>query len=283
MTELEIRKAIIENCLKMNATGLNQGTSGNLSARYKDVMIITPSGIAYEALKPGDLATMPINKDYGSWEGPLKPSTEWRFHLDIMIDRPDVGGIVHTHSTYATILSIAGKEIPACHYMIAAFGGPMIRCADYATFGTEELSANALKALKDRTGCILANHGMIATGANIAKAMWLAVELETIAKQYYQSLLIGGPNLLSDAEIANVMERFKGYGLQDKKSANSNAKPKTRAKTPAKTKAAGKTSAAAKPKVAAKRKAPSKARTQTKAGAQTKARTQTKPRTRKQA
>lgn len=254
MTEREIRKAIVENCLKMNATGLNQGTSGNLSARYKDVMIITPSGIAYEVLKPSDLATMPIGRDYGSWEGSLKPSTEWRFHLDIMIDRPDVGGIVHTHSTYATILSIAGKEIPACHYMIAAFGGPTIRCADYATFGTEELSANALNALKDRTGCILANHGMIATGANVGKAMWLAVELETIAKQYYHSLLIGGPNLLGDSEIANVMERFKGYGLQDKKPANSSVKPKgkPKASAAAKSKAAAKPKAQAKPKIQSK-------------------------------
>ncbi|WP_282606062.1 class II aldolase/adducin family protein [Pelagibius sp. Alg239-R121] len=273
MTEREIRKAIVENCLKMNSTGLNQGTSGNLSARYKDVMIITPSGIAYEVLKPSDLATMPIGKNYGSWEGPLKPSTEWRFHLDIMIDRPDVGGIVHTHSTYATILSIAGKEIPACHYMIAAFGGPTIRCADYATFGTEELSANALKALEDRTGCILANHGMIATGANVAKAMWLAVELETIAKQYYQSLLIGGPNLLSNEEIANVKERFKGYGLQDKKPANSSRK----------TKAAAKPRAKAQAKPGAKARAKPSAKAQVKPRAKIQAKPRTKPKAKKRA
>ncbi len=273
MTEREIRRAIIENCLKMNATGLNQGTSGNLSARYKDVMIITPSGIAYEALKPGDLATMPIGRDYGDWSGPLKPSTEWRFHLDIMIDRPDVGGIVHTHSTYATILSIAGKEIPACHYMIAAFGGPSIRCADYATFGTEELSQNALKALENRTGCILANHGMIATGPNIAKAMWLAVELETIARQYYQSLLIGGPNLLSNEEIADVMERFKGYGLQDKKAAAAKSKPKAASRPKAGAKASSRAKAPAK--------APAKARAKTPVKAAAKA--PAKPRARKRA
>lgn len=280
MTEREIRKAIVANCLEMNATGLNQGTSGNLSARYKDMMIITPSGIAYDVLKPSDLATMPINRDYGSWEGPLKPSSEWRFHLDIMKSRPDVGGIVHTHSTYATILSIAGKEIPACHYMIAAFGGPTIRCADYATFGTEELSNNALKALEDRTGCILANHGMIATGANIAKAMWLAVELETIAKQYYHSLLIGGPNLLSDAEIANVKERFKGYGLQDKKPANDAKpakKPAAKPRTPAKT--AAKTAA----KAAAKRPAKTAARSSAKTPAKSSSKTPAKARARKRA
>ncbi len=269
MTEREIRKAIVANCLEMNATGLNQGTSGNLSARYKDVMIITPSGIAYDVLKPSDLATMPIGRDYGSWEGPLKPSSEWRFHLDIMIDRPEVGGIVHTHSTYATILSIAGKEIPACHYMIAAFGGPTVRCADYATFGTAELSDNALKALDDRTGCLLANHGMIATGANIAKAMWSAVELETLAKQYYHSLLIGGPNLLSDAEIANVKERFKGYGLQDKKPAN-DAKPATKtvakpaAKPAVKARTRAKTAAKAPAKTAARKPAGTAAKTRAK-------------------
>jgi L-fuculose-phosphate aldolase len=230
MTEHEIRKSIIQNCLKMNSSGLNQGTSGNLSGRYKDLMLITPSGIPYETMKPNDLAAMPINGEYGAWEGPLRPSSEWRFHLDIMKSRPDVGGIVHTHSTYATILSIAGKEIPPCHYMIAAFGGPTIRCADYATFGTEELSQNALKALDGRNGCILANHGMIATGADIARAMWLAEELETIARQYYHCLLIGEPNLLSDAEIAKVMERFEGYGLQDKKPANNDRKAKRTAR-----------------------------------------------------
>jgi L-fuculose-phosphate aldolase len=126
-------------------------------------------------------------------ERPLKPSTEWRFHLDIMKARPDVGGIVHTHATYSTVLAIARKEIPACHYMVAAFGGTNVRVADYARFGTRELSEHALKALENRTACLLANHGMIATGASLDKAMWLAVELETIARQYYLALAIGGP------------------------------------------------------------------------------------------
>ena len=139
------------------------------------------------------IATMPLTGEYGAWDGPLKPSTEWRFHLTIMKSRPEVGGIVHTHSTFATALAIARKSIPAAHYMIAAFGGNDIRCADYATYGTKQLADNALKALEGRTGCLLANHGVIATGTNLDKAMWLAVELETIAKQYYYALMLWRP------------------------------------------------------------------------------------------
>lgn len=215
--EQELRQAIIDKCLWMNASGLNQGTSGNISARYQDQMLITPSGIPYDQLKPEMIASMPTERDYGSWEGPLKPSTEWRFHLDIMKSRPEVNGVVHTHSTFATTIAITGRDIPACHYMIAAAGGPTVRCAPYARYGTEDLSANALKALENRSCCILANHGMIATGSSLDKAMWLAVELETLAKQYYYSLLIGGPNILTDAQIDETMKGFASYGLQDPK------------------------------------------------------------------
>jgi L-fuculose-phosphate aldolase len=213
--ERALRQAIIDKCRWMNDTGLNQSTSGNISARYKDVMLITPSAVPYEALQPDMVAAMPIDRDYGAWTGPLKPSTEWRFHLDILRARPDVGSVVHTHSTYATILAIARKPIPACHYMIAAFGGMDIRVADYATYGTADLSANALRALDGRKGCLLANHGMLALGSSLEKAMWLAVELETIAKQYYHALLIGGPVLLGEPEIAETLKGFASYGLQD--------------------------------------------------------------------
>lgn len=214
--ETELRRGIIEASRRMNAIGLNQGTSGNISARAGDRMLITPSGVPYDELEPEDIAAMPLEGEYGAWEGPLGPSTEWRFHLDITRARPDVGAIVHAHSTYATTLAICRKEIPACHYMIAASGGTTIRCAEYATYGTKELSENALRALEGRNSCLLANHGMIATGPNLSKAMWLAVELETIAKQYYLSLTLGGPVLLPDEEIANVMERFKSYGPRAK-------------------------------------------------------------------
>ena len=213
--ERKLREAIIAKCRWMNSSGLNQGTSGNISARYKDAMLITPSAVPYDAMKPEMIATMPFTGEYGAWQGPLKPSTEWRFHYDIMRSRPDVGGIVHTHSTFATTLAIARKSIPACHYMIAAFGGTDIRCAEYATYGTKQLSENALKALEGRSGCLLANHGVIATGANLDKAMWLAVELETIAKQYYYALALGSPNILSDALIAETAKGFATYGLQD--------------------------------------------------------------------
>jgi L-fuculose-phosphate aldolase len=133
-----------------------------------------------------------------------------------MKTRPDVGGIVHTHATYSTVLAIARKEIPACHYMIAAFGGANVRVADYARFGSKELSEHTLKALENRTACLLANHGMIATGASLDRAMWLAVELETIARQYYLALGIGGPVLLSDAEIAETAEAFGSYRVKDR-------------------------------------------------------------------
>jgi L-fuculose-phosphate aldolase len=218
-SETELRRGIIEAARRMNAIGLNQGTSGNISARAGDRMLITPSGVPYDHLEPEDIAALTLEGEYGSYEGRLAPSSEWRFHLDITRARPDVGAIVHAHSTYATTLAICRKEIPACHYMIAASGSTTIRCADYATYGTKELSDNALRALEGRTCCLLANHGMIATGANLAKAMWLAVELETIARQYYLSLVLGGPVLLPDEEIANVIERFRSYGPRPKETA----------------------------------------------------------------
>lgn len=214
--ERQVRQKIIDNCIKMNTTGLNQGTSGNISVRYEDNMLVTPSAIPYEEMTPESIAAMPIDRDYGSWEGPFKPSTEWRFHLDIMIARPQVNAVVHTHSTYSTILAIARKSIPSCHYMIAAFGGNDVRCSGYARYGTKELSDFALQALEDRECCLLANHGLIAVGTSLEKAMWVAVELETIARQYYHSLLIGGPVLLSEQQIDETAKGFSSYGLQDK-------------------------------------------------------------------
>ena len=213
--ETEIRAAIIAQCRAMNASGLNQGTSGNISARHGKTMLITPSAIPYDAMTPDMIASMPIAGEYGAWEGPKKPSSEWRFHLDILRARPEVSAIVHTHSTYCTSLSIARMGIPAIHYMIAHFGGPDIRCAGYALYGSAELSAQVLTAIEGRNGCLLANHGMIAAGKNLAQAMWLAVELETLARQYWHALQIGGPVLLSDEEVREAAEKFgvTGYGL----------------------------------------------------------------------
>ena len=228
--ELKIRESIVTACRSMNGLGINQGTSGNISARYGGNMLVTPSGVPYEELKPGDIATMPIDGEYGSWKGPLNPSSEWRFHLDIMRSRADVGSVVHTHSTYATTLAICGKEIPAIHYMVAAAGGPNVRVAPYATYGTQELSEHALKALEGRTCCLLRNHGVIATGSNIKRALWLAVEIETLAKQYYLSLAVGDAQVLPNDEITRVVEKFKNYGPK--------AKPKAAAKKKAAKKAA---------------------------------------------
>ena len=217
--ELKLRESIINACRSMNGLGINQGTSGNISARYGKLMLITPSGVPYEELKAKDLVTTPISGKGDKWSGALAPSSEWRFHLRILQERPEVGSVVHTHSTYATTLAICNKPIPAIHYMVAAAGGPDIRVAPYATYGTEELSDLALKAMEGRTCCLLRNHGVIATGANLKRALWLAVEIETLARQYYLSLAIGGAQILPDDEIVRVVEKFKNYGPQAKPTA----------------------------------------------------------------
>ncbi|WP_137157745.1 class II aldolase/adducin family protein [Rhizobium sp. FKL33] len=214
-TEDIIRRSIIESCRAMNASGLNQGTSGNISVRYGESMLISPSSIPYDEVTADMIASMPITGERGAYDGPKVPSVEWPFHLDIMRSRPDVNAVVHTHAPFSTILAIARKPIPACHYMIAAFGGNDVRVADYARYGTQDLSDSVLRALEGRTACLMANHGMLACGDSLKKAMWRAVELETIAKQYYHSLLIGGPALLPDEEIAGVVSAFSGYGLKE--------------------------------------------------------------------
>ena len=214
-TEQALRREIIDRCREMNANGINQGTSGNISARFGDRMLISPSAIPYDEMEPEMIASMPLDGE-GAWDGPKKPSTEWRFHYSLLRARPDANAIVHAHPTYCTTLAIARKDIPACHYMIAAFGGNNVRCAGYATFGTETLSDLAVEAMKDRTACLLANHGMIVIGDTMAKAMWRAVELETIARQYYLSLQIGGQVILSDAAIDETIAGFAGYGVQSK-------------------------------------------------------------------
>ncbi len=213
MSDPDVRTDLIENCLKMNANGLNQGTSGNLSVRHHGGFLITPTGIAYDALTPDDIVDMGMD---GTWHHPLAPSSEWRFHRDILLARPEVNAVVHAHPPYCTALAIRHMAIPAVHYMIAVSGGDSIRCAPYATYGTEELSRNAVAALQDRTACLLANHGMIATGASLARAMWLATEVETLARQYFNTLLIGGPIILPSDEVARVIGKLAGYGLRQK-------------------------------------------------------------------
>ena len=210
--ETEAREAIVAAMRRLDAAGLNRGASGNVSLRLGGAMLITPSAVAPADLTPDLVAKMDLADEAGSWIGPRKPSTEWRFHRDILRARTDVGAVVHTHSPHVTVLAIARRQIPAVHYMIAGFGGPTIRCSGYATFGTEELSREALAALDGRNGCLLANHGGLTVAPTLARALWLAVEMETLAFQYHQALLIGGPVILSDAEIAETAEKFAGYG-----------------------------------------------------------------------
>lgn len=222
--ELALRRRIIELCLQMNASGLNQGTSGNISARAGARMLITPSGVPYEDLQPEHIASMPLDAQELVWDGPCKPSSEWHFHLSILNDKPGANAVIHTHSMFATIVSIAREPIPACHYMIAAFGGSTVECARYETFGTPELSDAIRVAMIDRNACLLANHGMIATGPDLDKAMWSAVELETLARQYWHAKMAGGMVVLPDEEMAVVLEKFKGYG---QRSSSTTCTPRT--------------------------------------------------------
>ena len=210
--EKALRAAIVAQCRAMNASGLNQGAAGNISARLGEAMVITPTAIPYDVLAPEMLALMPLNGEYGAWSGPLKPSSEWRFHLDIMRARPDIGAIVHSHPPYCTALAMLGRPILAAHYMIALFGGPVVECVKYAPYGTKELSDLVIAGLGDRHGVLLGNHGAIATGATLEAAMYRAVELEALARMYYLAIAVGRPAILSDEEIARIVERFKSYG-----------------------------------------------------------------------
>jgi L-fuculose-phosphate aldolase len=211
MGHAEARRKIIATALKMNTLGINQGKSGNVSARAEAGFLVTPTGIPYEETKPEQIVLMSLD---GTFDGDTLPSSEWRFHADIYRARADVHAIVHTHSAFATTIACLGKNIPAFHYMIAVAGGRNIRCAPYATFGTQELSNHALAALEERQACLLAQHGMIAVGATLEKALALAVEVETLARMYWQALQIGEPPVLDDAEMTRVLEKFKTYGQQ---------------------------------------------------------------------
>ncbi len=216
MPDLSLRAAIIARCRELDASGLNRGTSGNVSARDGDGMLITPSAVPCGDLRPEMIARISLEDETGAWTGPLKPSTEWCFHRDLMRARPEIGAIVHTHAPFSTILAIARRPIPAVHYMVAAFGGPEIRCAEYARFGTDELSRHVAAAMEGRNGCLMANHGMLTAGPDLSRATWLAHELEALAHQYYHALLIGGAHVLSDEQIAEVAQGFAGYGVPTK-------------------------------------------------------------------
>ena len=218
MQHQAIRREMIATCIFMNERGINQGTSGNVSVRVDGGFLITPSGVPYSEMKPEDIVLMKLN---ASHSGKRKPSTEWRFHRDIIEKKPEVGATIHLHSMFCTSLSILRREIPAVHYMIAAAGGPTVPCVPYVTWGTQELADYIIDALENRHACLLANHGMVCVGPNLKKAAWLAVEIETLAAQYWRALQIGVPHILPDDEIDRVMEKFKSYGQVSEKRAPS--------------------------------------------------------------
>ena len=204
-----LRSAIIATALGMNATGINRGKSGNVSARIDGGFLITPSGLPYAETTTNDIVAV---DEAGIASGTRKPSSEWRFHRDIYRARPQAAAIVHAHSPFATTLACLDRGIPAFHYMIAMAGGNDIRCAPYATFGTQELSDAALSALDGRKACLLSHHGMIVIGESLDKALALAVEVETLAEMYWRALQIREPEVLSDDEMRTVVAKFAGYG-----------------------------------------------------------------------
>ena len=212
MDDEEGRAIVVAAARELDRLGLNHGSAGNISLRLGDALLITPGGVGADALSPDMIARMPLDDPDGAWEGPLSPSSEWRFHRDILRARPETGAVVHTHSPFATTLAALRRDIPAVHYMIAAFGGPNVRCVDYAPYGTAALSALAVAGLFEREAVLLANHGAITIGADMGRAVWRALELESLARIYWQATLIGAPVILPDDEIMRTVTRFRSYG-----------------------------------------------------------------------
>jgi len=215
MKNLNQRNKIIEYSLKLNSTNLSPLRSGNISIRSKeaekDGYLITPSGKKYESLKPEDIVFMGLNEEEKKNGSENKPSSEWRFHRDIYINKKNAEAIVHAHSPHATAVSSHGKSIPPFHYMIALAGGDDIKCAEYATFGTDELSRNIIEALENRSACLMSNHGQVAFGKNLDQAFELAQEIENICHQYTIALKLGKPKILSFEEMKKVLEKAKDY------------------------------------------------------------------------
>ena len=211
MTQSDLREGIVAAVRALAAHNLNRGTAGNVSARRGEGFLITPTGLADDEMQPGDVVPMAMD---GHWQGARKPSSEWRFHRDLYAARPEAGAVVHAHAPFATALACLRADIPPFHYMIARFGGNSVRCAAYATFGTQALSDAALAALEGRCACLLANHGLLVFGRDLRQAVDLAVEFESLCEQYWRALQIGRPVLLSDAEMEVVLEKFRTYGQQ---------------------------------------------------------------------
>ncbi|KFB70209.1 class II aldolase/adducin family protein [Candidatus Accumulibacter vicinus] len=212
------RQQLIDSARCMQAAGLNRGTAGNLSVRVEGTgadaggdFLITPTGMAYDSLLTADIVHM--RRD-GSCRGHRRPSSEWRFHRDLYAARADAGAILHAHSPFATSIACLRRDIPPFHYMIARFGGDNVRCAAYATFGTQALSDAVLLAIVNRRACLLANHGMLVLGDDLQQAIDLGIELETLCEQYWRACQLGQPVLLDAAEMATVLDKFASYGQQ---------------------------------------------------------------------
>jgi len=210
VAEGEVRAAVLAAARGMNAAGINRGTSGNVSARWADGMIITPSAVPYDGMEPGQLVSLALD---GSGIAPAdaRPSTEWRLHAGIYAARPDVGAILHAHPLYATAIACMRRGIPAFHYMVAVAGGTEIVCSSYATFGTSALADAAVVALGPRGACLLAHHGIVTCGPTPAAALDVAIEVETLAGQYWLALQLGEPPILDEAEMQRVLQRFRDY------------------------------------------------------------------------
>lgn len=208
----ERRQQLIDTALAMNRSGINQGTSGNLSVRSGTGMLITPSGIPYRALALEDIVYV---DDSGQPDGARQPSSEWRIHHDIYHQRKDAEAILHAHPTECVALACMNRAIPPFHYMVAVAGGKNIRCAPYATFGSQQLSDHVLQALQDRKACLMANHGLVCLAGRLEQALSLAIEIEQLARAYLRCLAVSDPVLLDDAEMDRVLLKFKSYGLQD--------------------------------------------------------------------
>ncbi|RUM35750.1 MAG: class II aldolase [Desulfobulbus sp.] len=207
-----LRADVLKTARAMNRTGLNQGTSGNVSVRCDKALLITPSGLAYDICQPDDIVMLRMN---GNVEKGRKPSSEWQLHRDIYRSFPDASAILHAHPPWCTTLACLDREIPAFHYMIAVAGGDSIRCAEYALFGTEQLARNVNQALKGRSACLMSHHGMICFADNLEKVLELAIEVENLAKVYCRILHLGKPSLLSREQMNEVLDRFKEYRQPD--------------------------------------------------------------------
>lgn len=216
MTESELRRALVEASEAVDRKGLNSGTSGNISVRFGDGMLITPTGMSASQMSPELMVPMQLD---GSWSGDVRPSSEWAIHAGIYRARPEAHAVVHAHPDHCVALSCAREGIPLFHYMVAGFGGDDIRCSAYATFGSPELAGVVIEAIAGRTACLLANHGMVAFGKSLAEAVGRTEKLETLARQYLLCRSVAKPVLLTAEELVEVRERYKTYGVQPAKSA----------------------------------------------------------------